>query len=74
MWPADVAQPKNFGPKVDTPTTPSIPETIFRIRGPFFDVGFTKVENYNISKRGLREVTFLRLGQYTFDDCDFYGS
>ena len=47
--PADVARPKNFGPKVDQPTTPTIPETIFRICGPFFDVGFTKVENYNIS-------------------------
>ena len=44
------------------------------ICGPFFDVWFTKVETWKISKTGLRKVTLLQLRGGTKSDFPFVDS
>ena len=74
-----VGQPQCVGPKIlGRGWTHQLPQASLErnldICGPFFDVWFTKVETWNISKMGPRKVTLLQLRQYTLADFAFVDS
>ena len=71
-----VGRPQCVGPKIlGRGWTHQLPQASLErnldICGPFFDVWFTKVETWNISKMGPRKVTLLQLRGGTKSDFAF---